>query len=93
MTPEQLRARNAAIKRAWDDPLVRALAGAKKTKPGSRSSSREAYNAYFRAYRRKKRAAKNWFVETKGGARWANHFDRRLVRESAQLTMSIIGRT
>ena len=25
MTPEQLRARNAAIKRAWDDPLRRAL--------------------------------------------------------------------
>lgn len=55
MSPEQLAARNAAIKSAWEDPLRRAFMAAKKRKPGSKRSSREAYNAYMRAYRRKKR--------------------------------------
>jgi hypothetical protein len=56
VTAEQLAARNAAIRRAWDDPLRRALMSAKKQKPGSRASSREAFNAYFRDYRRRRRA-------------------------------------
>lgn len=55
MSPEQLAARNAAIKAAWDSPLRRELMAAKKRKPGSKRSSREAYNAYMRAYRRKQR--------------------------------------
>jgi hypothetical protein len=54
MTPEQLERRNAAIRRAWDDPLRRALLSHLKTKEGSRRSSRAAYNAYFRAYRKRK---------------------------------------
>ena len=57
MTPEQLAARNAAIRAAWDDPLRRALMRAKKEKPDSRSSSREAYNAYFRNYRARAKMA------------------------------------
>ena len=52
MTADQLRCRNEAIARAWDDPLRRALMSKAKTKEGSRSASREAYNAYFREYRR-----------------------------------------
>lgn len=55
MTPEQLTARNAAIKLAWEDPLLRAVVAAKKRKPNSKRSSRAAYNAYMRAYRRRKR--------------------------------------
>jgi hypothetical protein len=51
MTPEQLERRNAAIRRAWDDPLRLALA----RKPNSKRSSQEAYNAYYREYRRRKR--------------------------------------
>ena len=53
MTQEQLAARNAKIKAAWDDPLRRALQSAKHAKPGSKRSSREAYNAYYRAYRKR----------------------------------------
>ena len=53
MTPEQLANRNAAIRRAWDDPLLRALVSAKMSRPGSKRSSRQAYNAYYREYRRR----------------------------------------
>jgi hypothetical protein len=51
VTPEQLKARNDAIREAWEDPLRLALARM-KTKPGSKRSSREAYNAYYRNYRK-----------------------------------------
>lgn len=54
MTSEQLARRNAAIRAAWDDPLRRALMRAKKEKPGSKRSSDEAYNAYYREYRKRK---------------------------------------
>jgi hypothetical protein len=54
MTPEQLHARSEAIRRAWDDPLRRALMSAKKTR-GGKYSSVEAYNAYYREYRRRKK--------------------------------------
>ena len=54
MTAAQLAARNAAIRAAWDDPLLRALMRAKKEKPGSKRSSRAAYNAYYREYRRRR---------------------------------------
>ena len=47
--------RNEAIRAAWDDPLRRALMSKAKTKEGSRSASREAYNRYHREYRRRKR--------------------------------------
>ena len=52
MTADQLRRRNDAIRAAWDCPYRRALMSKAKTKEGSRSASREAYNAYFREYRR-----------------------------------------
>ena len=53
MTPEQLEARNTAIRKAWDDPLRRALASAQKTKPGSKlDMTRKEYNAWYREYRR-----------------------------------------
>jgi hypothetical protein len=55
VTPEQLEARNAAIKLAWDDPLRRALMSAAKSKPGSKRSSKEAYNEYYRRYRKRRR--------------------------------------
>ena len=55
MTREQIEARNAAIRAAWDDPLRRALMSAVKSKPGSKRSSRKAYNAYYRAYRKRKK--------------------------------------
>ena len=58
MTPEQLARRNAAIKAAWDDPLLRAIVRAKMERPGSRGSSQEAYNAYFREYLREWRKRK-----------------------------------
>jgi hypothetical protein len=54
MTPEQLAARNARIREAWDDPLRRALQRAKKV-AGGRRESREATLAYYRAYRARKR--------------------------------------
>jgi hypothetical protein len=50
MTRDQIDRRNAAIRAAWDDPLRRALMSAKKS-AGGRRRSREATNAYFRAYR------------------------------------------
>jgi len=56
MTPEQLARRNAAIAAAWDDPLVRALASARMSKPGSKRSSQESYNAYYREYRKRRKA-------------------------------------
>ena len=52
MTADQLRRRNDAIRAAWDCPYRRALMSRAKTKEGSRSASVEAYNAYFREYRR-----------------------------------------
>jgi len=55
MTSAQLEARNAAIRRAWDDPLTRALQSARLSKPGSKRSSPAAYNAYYREYGRKRR--------------------------------------
>jgi hypothetical protein len=55
VTADQLKQRNEAIRAAWDDPLRRALMSKAKTKEGSRSASVEAYNAYFREYRRRKR--------------------------------------
>lgn len=55
MTSEQLARRNAAIRAAWDDPLLRALVRAKMEKPGSKRSSRAAYNAYYRDYYRRKK--------------------------------------
>jgi hypothetical protein len=55
MTPEQLEARNAAIRAAWEDPLRLALA----RKPDSKRSSPEAARAYYRDYyRRRKEKAK-----------------------------------
>lgn len=53
MTAEQLASRNEAIKRAWDDPLRRAIARARASKIISRNASRDAYNAYHRAYRQR----------------------------------------
>lgn len=55
MTPEQLKRRNEAIRKAWDDPLRRALMRAKKEQPNSKRSSDEAYNAYYREYRKRNR--------------------------------------
>jgi hypothetical protein len=55
MTPDELAARNRAIRDAWDDPLRRALMSALKTKPNSKRSSRDAYNAYYREYRKRVR--------------------------------------
>lgn len=55
MTPEQLARRNAAIRLTWEDPLRRALMRARKEKAGSKRSSRKAYNAYYRAYRKRKK--------------------------------------
>jgi hypothetical protein len=57
VTPDQLKARNEAIRKAWDCPYRRALMSAAKTKEGSRRSSQEAYNRYFREYRRKRNDA------------------------------------
>ena len=54
MTADQLRRRNEAIQAAWDDPLRRALMSKAKTKEGGRSASREAYNRYYREYRKRK---------------------------------------
>ena len=54
MTADQLRRRNEAIQAAWDDPLRRALMSQAKTKEGGRSASREAYNRYYREYRKRK---------------------------------------
>lgn len=54
MTQEQLDARNEAIRRAWDDPLRRALMSHAKRKEGSKRSSRKAYNEYMREYRARK---------------------------------------
>lgn len=57
MTPAQLAARNAAIRLAWDDPLLRAQASAAKMKPGSKLlMTREEYNAWYRDYLKKWRA-------------------------------------
>lgn len=58
MTTEQLARRNEAIRKAWDDPLLCALARAAKQKPNSKRSSRSAYNAYYKAYRARKRREK-----------------------------------
>ena len=55
MTADQLRRRNEAIRAAWDDPLRRALMSKAKIKEDGRSASREAYNQYYREYRRRKR--------------------------------------
>jgi hypothetical protein len=57
MTPEQLKARNEAIRKAWT-----ILYAARSIQPGSpdpdtRYASQEAYNAYFRNYRAKRKAA------------------------------------
>lgn len=54
MTPDQLKRRNLAIRAAWEDPLRRARMSAKKTKPGSKRSSRKTFNAYYRAYRKRR---------------------------------------
>ena len=54
MTADQLKRRNEAIQAAWDDPLRRALMSQAKTKEGGRSASREAYNRYYREYRKRK---------------------------------------
>lgn len=53
MTAEQLASRNAAIKRAWDDPLRRAIARARRVKVIARDASPKAYNAYHRNYRKR----------------------------------------
>jgi hypothetical protein len=42
--PSIARKRAAAIARAWDDPLRRALMAKAKTKPGSRRGSRGEYD-------------------------------------------------
>ena len=55
MTAEQLARRNAAIRAAWDDPLLRATHMKHLRKEDSKRSSDEAYNAYYRDYRRRKR--------------------------------------
>ena len=45
--------------RAWDDPLRRAVMSGLKAPGGlwGRDRSRAAYNAYFREYRRRRKAA------------------------------------
>lgn len=56
LNPEIRKRRNAAIRKAWDDPLRRAIERARNpTQPGSKRSSRKAFNEYYRQYRRKKR--------------------------------------
>lgn len=40
MTRQQLEARNAAIRKAWEDPLLRALHSALMSKPGSQAAKR-----------------------------------------------------
>jgi hypothetical protein len=54
MTPDQLKNRNLAIRAAWDDPLRRALLSAKKSKSHSKRSNQEAFNAYYREYRKRR---------------------------------------
>lgn len=51
MTPEQLTARNDAIRLAWDDPLLRAVHGQKIRKAGQ-PSQYEDRNEYMRWYRK-----------------------------------------
>jgi hypothetical protein len=58
MTPDQIRRRNDAIRRAFDDPLIRALMSAQKGGLTGRRKSRAATNEYFREYRKRKRGNK-----------------------------------
>lgn len=57
MTAEQLERRNAAIRMAWECPLLRALASKAKGGLTGRRRSRAAINAYFRDYRAQRAAA------------------------------------
>ena len=57
--PEVHARRTAAIKAAYDDPLLLALARAKRAEEGSvRHRPRLAYNAYYRARRAARRATR-----------------------------------
>jgi hypothetical protein len=58
MSPEALEARNAAIRKAWDDPLRRALMSVAKGGVTGRRRSRAALNAYYRNYLKKWREKK-----------------------------------
>jgi hypothetical protein len=51
VTREQLEARNAAIRLAWDDPLRRALQS-KRLRKESQPSQYDDHNEYHRWYRK-----------------------------------------